>query len=47
MGKWKGVQTNKDLALYDLDEDLGEERDVAKLHPKVAARIKEIIDDLE
>ncbi len=47
MGKWKGVQTNKDLALYDLDEDLGEENDVAKQHPKVAARIREIIDELE
>ncbi|MBG29749.1 MAG: N-acetylgalactosamine-6-sulfatase [Opitutae bacterium] len=47
MGQWKGVQTNKDLALYDLDEDLGEENDVAKDHPKLAARIKEIIDELE
>ena len=47
MGKWKGVQTNKDLALYDLNEDLGEENDVAKEHPKVASRIKEIIDELE
>ena len=47
MGKWKGVQTNKDLALYDLDEDLAEEDDVTKKNPKVVARIKEIIDELE
>ena len=47
MGQWKGVQTNKDLALYDLNEDIGEESDVAKQHPKIAARIKEIIDELE
>ena len=47
MGKWKGVQTNKDLALYDLSKDLSEESDVAKEHPKIVARIKEIIDELE
>ncbi len=47
MGKWKGVQTNKDLALYDLNEDLGEESDVASQHPKVVSRMREIIDELE
>ena len=47
MGKWKGVQTNKDLALYDLSKDLSEENDMAKEHPKIVARIKEIIDELE
>ncbi len=47
MGNWKGVQTNKDLALYDLNKDLGEENDVAQQHPEIAARMKEIIDELE
>ena len=47
MAKWKGVQTNKDLALYDLKEDLGEENDLAKQHPEIVARIKEIIDELD
>ena len=44
---WKGVQTNKTLALYDLNEDIGEERDIASLHPNIAAKIKKIIAELE
>jgi len=47
MGQWKGVQTNKTLALYDLDKDVGEERNIANQHPKVTARIRKIIDELE
>ena len=33
MGKWKGVATDKKLALYDLDKDIGEEKDVAAEKP--------------
>ena len=47
MGKWKGVQTDKKLALYDLSEDIGEEKDLAAENPSVAKRIKAIIDELE
>ena len=47
MGSWKGVQTNKTLALYDLKKDIGEEKDVASKHPDIAARIKKIIAELE
>ena len=47
MGKWKGLQTDKKVALYDLSKDIGEENDVAAKNPNVAKRIKAIIDDLE
>ncbi|MCH8923386.1 MAG: hypothetical protein IIA67_09605 [Planctomycetes bacterium] len=47
MGNWKGVQTDKTLALYDLRSDLGEKHDVIAKHPKVAARMREIIAELE
>jgi hypothetical protein len=47
MGNWKGVQTDKTVALYDLRKDIGEENDVAAKNPKVAKRIKAIIDELE
>jgi arylsulfatase A-like enzyme len=47
MGKWKGVQTDKKVALYDLSKDIGEEKDVAGKNPAIAKRIKSIIDELE
>ena len=47
MGSWKGVQTNKTLALYELKKDIGEEKDVASKHPDIAAKIKKIIAELE
>jgi len=49
MGKWKGVKQglrkNPDapLELYDLENDLGEQRNVADAHPEVAARIEAIM----
>ena len=46
-GKWKGVQTGKTLALYDLSTDVGEQDDVAAEHPEVTARLRKIIDGLE
>lgn len=46
-GKWKGIQTDKTLALYDLDQDLSEANDVAAAHPEAVARIAEIIAALE
>jgi len=47
MNDWKGVQTDKTLALYDLSKDIGEETDVASENPKIAARIQKIIAELE
>ena len=47
MGQWKGVQTDKTLALYDLTADPGEQTDVAAERPEVAARMKQIIAELE
>lgn len=47
MDKWKGVQTDKKLALYDLTTDLAEQSDIADQHPDVAARMQVIIAELE
>jgi len=47
MGKWKGVQTNKKLALYDLDVDIGENKDLSGKHPDIAKKITQIITELE
>ena len=47
MGKWKGVATDKQLALYDLDADIGEEKDLAAENPELAARMTKIIAALE
>ena len=49
MGRWKGVKRglkkNPDapLALYDLEKDIREERNVAAGHPEIAARIERIM----
>jgi len=47
MGKWKGVQTNKKLALYDLDVDIGENKDLSGKRPDIAKKITQIITELE
>ena len=47
MGKWKGVQTDKKLALYDLEKDIGEANDIVDKHPEVASKIHKIITELE
>ena len=47
MGKWKGVQTDQQLALYDLTNDIGEQRDISADHPEVADQIHKIIAELE
>jgi hypothetical protein len=42
MGKWKGVLLKQGgkLELYDLESDLGEDRDVADEHAEIVARIE-------
>ena len=47
MGDWKAVQSNDELALYDLKNDLGEAKDIALDHPQVARQIRGIISNLE
>jgi uncharacterized sulfatase len=47
MGPWKGVATDKVLALYNLGTDIGEEKNVAEEHPEIARRITTIIAELE
>lgn len=45
MGDWKGVRNgqNAPLELYDLKEDPGETTNVASEHPKIVAKLEEII----
>jgi len=49
MGQWKGIKTglrqNPDapLELYNLEEDIGEQENVAEAYPDMAARIEEIM----
>ena len=47
MGKWKGVATDGKLALYDLEKDLGEERDVAGENGEVVKKMEGVIAELE
>jgi len=49
MGKWKGIRKdifkgNMNIELYDLDNDIREEHDVAGQYPEVAKRIKSIME---
>jgi arylsulfatase len=45
LGKWKGIRhhLDGDIELYDLETDIGEQRDVAHDHPSVIARISDIM----
>ena len=51
MGKWKGVKRNMrrnpdaPLELYDLETDIGEQDNVVAEHPKIAAKIEQIMID--
>jgi arylsulfatase A-like enzyme len=47
MGKWKGVQQpiHAPIQLYDLDKDLGEQKDVAGQYPEVVARMKKLMEE--
>jgi arylsulfatase A-like enzyme len=44
-GRWKGIRTGLDgpVELYDLDADIGEERNVAARHPSVVRRIQDLL----
>lgn len=49
MGKWKGIrlnvhsQPNAPIALYDLENDIEEQNDIAPLHPNIISQIKSIM----
>jgi len=49
MGKWKGIKRNlrktpdAPLELYDLEKDIGEQENVAKQNPEIAAKIEKIM----
>jgi len=45
LGRWKGIRhrLDQDIELYDLENDIGEQNDVASDHPDVIARIGEIM----
>ena len=46
-GRWKLVyrMRTRDLELYDLSEDIGEERDVAGDHPEIVSRLAGALSD--
>ena len=50
-GKWKGIRQNlhknpdAPLELYDLEQDIGETKNVAGQHPEIVARIERILLD--
>ncbi len=53
MGKWKAVEQNpkgkgnqpRKLELFDLTDDLGEQKDVAAQHPEIVERIRRIMNE--
>ncbi len=46
-GKWKGIRFGQGnpIRLFDLNEDLGEDHDVAKSHPEVVSRIARFMEE--
>jgi arylsulfatase len=50
LGDWKGVRRrmhkgNSAIALYDLGDDIGEQNDVAELHPEIIEQMQRIMRD--
>jgi len=45
MGDWKAVKNDihKQIELYNLKDDLGETKNVADQHPKIVAKMAEIM----
>jgi arylsulfatase A len=49
MGKWKGIKQklkknpNAALKLYNLEEDIGEKRNVVEKHPDIAQQMESIM----
>ncbi len=45
-GKWKAVQQpyHTPIRLYDLNKDIGEEKDLAKDHPELIAKLSKLMD---
>jgi arylsulfatase len=48
MGKWKGIRKNifkdnMEIELYNLDEDISEQNNIASQHPEVVEQIKQIM----
>ena len=49
MGRWKGVRKdiiadgNLEIELYNLENDIREEKNVADLHPGIVNKIREIM----
>ncbi|MFW6171226.1 MAG: arylsulfatase [Planctomycetota bacterium] len=46
-GKWKAVVPgkNQSLELYDLENDIGEKKDISQQHPDLVAKMQQIIED--
>ncbi len=45
-GNWKGLTTKKGkFSLYDLNNDIGEQKDLSAIHPKIAQRLKQYTEE--
>ncbi len=45
MGKWKGVKNRKELSLYDLSKNIGEESDIAEKHPGIVKKMSGFMEE--
>lgn len=48
MGKWKAIRKpmlTGEIELYDLERDLGEERDIASKHPEIVQRMRTLMEE--
>ena len=47
LGKWKAIRKSykSNIELYDLENDLAEQKDIAKAHPEIIEQIKSIMED--
>ncbi len=45
MGKWKAIYPglDADFELYDLDNDIGEQHNVADAHPEISSKMKSLL----
>ena len=50
MGKWKGIRKNifegnMEVELYNLEEDIQEQKNISALHPDIVAQITQIMEE--
>jgi hypothetical protein len=45
MGKWKGIGMPGKVALYDLEKDIGEKKDLSAEFPEIAAKLGKFMEE--